>query len=365
MPCAKSNQFSIDLADGIDNLLRRCARVEQGQRLLIIGESGKDTYFDSELCVDLKQAADELGAITTLVYAEPVAEISCAAKSLMQKMVDADAVIFLSRLGDQTRFLTSPGPDRKISCYTVTRRHMGSPFAAIDHERMTQMLHLLESRIRDAAHYRIAAPCGTDLCGEIGRDGTDSPTTKFHVELFPAMTFEPINCRNLSGNLTISRFITSSSTRAYENSALIIESPVAARVKDSVIADLDGDSETVKTIDRQLKRVAELSQGDPYALHSWHTGINPGTFFEGDPLADLERWGTVAYGSPRYTHIHGAGINPGDAAFHIFDATIWMDDAMYWHEGCFVFLDTPEVQSLFTAGERQIINTRYRLNIGI
>ena len=354
-----------ELDAGIDNLLQRCARIRSGQTLLIIGEAGEHTYFDDDLCRMVQQAADAQGIHTTVEYARPGADASSGFPvQLSRKMASADVTLFFSRLGDQTRFTESPGQGKKVMCYTLTKAHLGAPFATLNHHNMTAMQQLLETRIRNASHYQITTRCGTRLTGQILSDNRKNYRTEFHVELFPTMIFPPINCHRLDGKLTISRFITSTSTRAYADSVLMIESPVTARVENSVIVALDGDSDTVRLIDRQLNRAGALTGGDPYVLHSWHTGINPGTFFEGDPLADLEYWGTVAYGSPRYTHLHAAGRAPGDVAYHLIDATIRFDDELLWHHGRFVFLDTPEIQSLFTPEERRIIHSQYRLDIG-
>ena len=78
----------------------------------------------------------------------------------------------------------------------------------------------------------------------------------------------------------VSGFLTSSSTHAYDESVLIIESPVTAHANDSAITALEGDKETVRRIDRHLQHAALLSGGEPYALHSWHTGINRGHFLK-------------------------------------------------------------------------------------
>ncbi len=353
------------LADGIRNLLLRCVRVRPGQRLLLVGEAGEDVYYDAKLCLAVKRVADRLGAVTKVLYAEPVVDGTRVSDQVSREMKLSEAVVFFSRLGDQIRFLPSSVEAKKVMCYTLTEAHLQASFATLDHEKMTQMLQLIESSIHCASHYRIETADGTNLIGEIVADTDSKPTKTFHVDLFPVMIFEPIVCHNLSGDLTISRFITSTSTRAYDDSVLMIDSPVSARVENSTITSLNGDSRTTCRIVQQLERAAQLSGGSPYTLHSWHTGINPGTFFEGNPYDNLEYWGTVAYGSPRYTHLHATGLDPGDVAYHLMDATIRIDDELFWHEGRFVFLDRPEVKSLFTPKERQVMNSHYRLDIGM
>lgn len=354
-----------DLSRGIDNLLQRCVKIGAGETLLLVGETGEDAYYDTDLCMAVKQAADGLGAVVQLEYARPVADGANIPHAVLDKMIKADATVFFSRLGDQTRFTGSPGTGKKVMCYTLTKAHLGSSFATIDHNKMTQMLELLEAHMLTCDSYRIRTRCGTDLVGEIIANKSSEPTREFHLELFPVMIFEPIRCRNLNGSMTISGFITSTSTRAYENSVLKIDAPVKALVKDSMITSFEGDGITEQQVIRQLEKAAELTGGDPYAMHSWHTGINPGTFYEGTPFDNLEKWGTVAYGSPRYTHFHGAGLEPGDAAYSLMDATIEFDGEPIWQDGRFLFLDKPEVRSLLTPPERAVLNSRYRLDIGI
>lgn len=353
------------MTEGIHNLLLRCVRIKTGQRLLLVGEAGDDVYYDAELCLAVKRVADELGAVTEVIYAKPVVDAMSVSDQISREMLLSDVVVFFSRLGDQARFSSSPGEGKKVMCYTLTKAHLSAPFAALDHERMTQMLRLLETSIHSASHYQLETRDGTNLTGEIISSAFSKPSKTFHVELFPVMTFEPIKCNNVSGDLNISRFITSTSTRAYNQSVLMIDSPVRARVENSIITSMDGNNKTTDRINQQLARAAQLSGGDTYVLHSWHSGINPGTFFEGNAFDDLEYWGTVAYGSPRHTHIHAAGVDPGDVAYLLMDATIRIDDELFWQDGRFVFLDRPDVQSLFTSKERQVLNSHYRLDIGM
>ena len=360
-----NDQTSKDLAAGINNLLLRCVGAKTGEKLLLVGEAGKGAYYESDLCLLVKEEASKQGVDARVLYAEPVVDAASVSDQVREEMSSSDAVVFFSRLGDQTRFLPSPGSGKKVMCYTLTKAHLRSPFATVDHQKMTQMLQMLESSIHSASNYQVETPDGTNLSGEIIADGNRKTSTAFHVELFPVMIFEPINCLNLTGNLNISKFITSTSTRAYDDSVLMIETPVNARVENSVITSIDGDRQTVRRIVEQLERAAQLSGGDPYVMHSWHTGINPGTFFEGNPFGNLEYWGTVAYGSPRYTHIHATGLEPGDVAYHLMDATIKFDDEIFWDNGQFLFLERPEVSALFTPEERIVLNARYQLDIGM
>ncbi len=359
------NRNPEDLPDGIDNLLKRCVRADAGSTLLIVGEAGPSSYYDDGLCGAVEQAANSLGIDCRVIYTDPVADATQMPEQVALNMSSADAIVFFSRLGDRIRFVETPGEGKKVMCYTLTDAHMRSSFATIGHDRMTQMLQMLEANIHSSSHYQITTRDGTNLTGEIISDADRGSSKPFHVELFPVVIFEPVNCYGLAGELMISRFITSTSTRAYDGSVLMIESPICAHIKDSAITSMTGDRQMIRRVDHQLTRAAQLSGGDPYVLNSWHAGINPGTFFVGNPFDDVEYWGTVAFGSPRYAHIHAAGVDPGDIAYHLMDATIRFDGEVFWQDGRFLFLDRPEIQSLFTPKERAVLNSGHRLDIGL
>jgi hypothetical protein len=189
-------------------------------------------------------------------------------------------------------------------------------------------------------------------------------TVEFAVELFPVMIFPPVNCYRMDGTLVVQHFVTSTSTRAYDNSTLVLDEPITVTVENSRMVDFSGPQKLVEALTSQLKRAASLTDGDPFLVNSWHTGINPGTFYAQDPYTDLEKWGTVAYGSPRYTHMHVAGNDPGDAAFHLMDLSILLDGELIWDKGRFVFLDQPDVQMLVPADQKKYLNSEIRNNIG-
>lgn len=352
---------------GARNLLLNCAEVEPGQSILLVGEQSESAYFDPALCDDLAQVARKLGVESRVILAEPVADARQFPQSISDAMLAVDKTIFFSRLGDQVRFLETPGNSKKIMCYTLTRKHLGSPFASVSFKTMKKIHDLLTRKIIGSKNYRIESSDGTRLDSEIIHDPQSAKpaVTEFTLELFPVMIFPPVNFCNLNGQILLRDFLLSSSTREYSDSVLILNSPVMARIENSRFVDFEGDTREIEKVKQQFERAAKITGGDAYALNSWHTGINPYTFFDGDPYADLELWGTVTYGSPRYTHIHAAGNDPGDISIQLFDASISFDDELFWDKGKFVFLDRPEVQSLLDSQERELLNSSVIRDIGL
>lgn len=349
---------------GAENLLLNCARARPGQRVLLVGEDGPRTYFQPALCNDVARIATRLGMVPEIVVAAPVADAEHFPDTVWQAMQRADCVIFFSRLGDQVRFSLDGARNRAVMTYTLNQSYLGAPFATTDFKTMKKMHDALLELILEADTYRIQAACGTDLTGPVGRE-CDRAVADFALELFPVMIFPPILSNGMEGTLVIDHFVTSSSTRAYENSTLILDGPIRATVEAAQMTEFDGPRDLVAGLVSHLERAAALTGGDPMRINSWHTGINPGTFFEGNPYDDLEFWGTVAYGSPRFTHFHASGIDPGDAAFSLMDATIRFDDEVVWQDGRFVFLDRSDIQAIIGADQRALLNASVRHSIGL
>lgn len=351
-----------DLRAGAENLLLNCVGARADDRILLVGEAAEAPYFAPELCDAVGAVARTLGMDADIIMAEPVADADHFPDRVRTAMEASDCTIFFSRLGDQVRF--GLGEARAVMTYTLDTGYLADAFAGVDFKATKRLHDHLLSVILGSTHYRISGPCGTDLRGEIDTR-SERAVVDFAVELFPVMIFPPITASGLTGVLVLDHFITSSSTRAYEDSVLRLDTPIRVTVEGSRMVGFDGPVELVARLTRQLERAAALTGGDPFRINSWHTGINPNTYFHGDPYADLERWGTVAYGSPRYTHFHAAGNDPGDVAFHLFDASVAFDGEALWDRGRFCFLDRPEVAAMIGPDQHAMMNASIVRDIGI
>ena len=121
--------MQLDLEHGVRNLLLDCAQARPGENLLLVGEQCARPFFDPELCQEVSRIAANFDLQPRTVLAEPGADAAHFPESVIEAMQTADITIFFSRLGDQVRFVESPGPGRKIMTYTLTLDHLGSEFA--------------------------------------------------------------------------------------------------------------------------------------------------------------------------------------------------------------------------------------------
>ncbi|MEQ8369923.1 MAG: hypothetical protein RIC83_04565, partial [Alphaproteobacteria bacterium] len=345
------------------NLLADCIGLAAGQSLLIVGENGPGRWYDPAVADHLAASARAMGAGATIIMTAITGSAADFPADVTAAMQSADHTLFLSRLGDQIRFCPLPGPGSKTVAYTMTLDYLAG-FGRIPHGLMDAVHDRLVARLATARHVRITCPDGSDLAGDLPASespaapqaGPDAPArlTPFTVANFPVSIFPPLSAAGMSGTMALSRWLTSSSTIAYDGSQYLLEPPLAARIEQGRIAGFDGPAAVCARLTAHFERVGAIVGGDPWRVDSWHTGINPSIFATEPPLDDLERWGTVAFGSPRFTHFHLCGSDPGHIASMLIDATITIDDQVLWRDGRFTFLDTPDIQVLKDQWHRRL-----------
>lgn len=356
-----------DIAAGALNLLRNCVSVKGGERVLIVGEEGPSAYFDSAVCGAVADVARDLGAEPRVVMAPDVEGPEGFPGAVSDAMASVDHTIFFARLGDRVRFCELPGGGTKTMCYTRDLGYLGADFGRVPYGLYAQVLERLMAAMGAASHYRITCPLGSDLQADVAAAGADDDlvSADFTVRLFPIMIFPPVSCASMTGRLALGDWLTSTATHAYDGSLFTVDPGLFALVDGGRIVDLEGPQGQVARVREHFERVGAMVGGDPYAMNSWHTGIYPKTYFCGTASDDIENWGDVVYGSPRFTHFHACGADPGDICISMFDATITFDGEPFWDAGRFSFLDRDDLQQLKSAHPGADAAYDMRWDIGI
>lgn len=334
--------------DGAFNLLNNCVGLRPGQSVLVVGEDHETAFFDPEVCNVVADAAIQAGATATIIMARPTSGPEDFPLSIAEAMQQVDHTIFLSRIGDQVRFCPLPGKSTKTMSYTQKLDYLRADFARVPYGLFASVNEALLRELAGKASCRIVCPNGTDLSGALVpiNAGSKTLTQDFSVRLFPAMITPPLSAAKLSGTLSLGQWLLSTSTHAYNGSLVRVKHRLLAEVGDGNITRFIGDSEEVERIDRHFRHVGSLVSGNPYTVNSWHAGSNPKTFFSGNAGDNIERWSDIVYGSPRYTHFHTCGSDPGDIAISLIDATLSFDGEVFWDAGRLAFLDRPEIRQL-------------------
>ena len=335
------------MAAGARNLLVSCVGLRAGDRLLILREDSRHGYYDAAaLCVAAQ--AEVLGAEVETVVAPLIDGPEDFPENLRAAMERADETIFFSRIGDQLRFRDLPGGGGKTMCYALDAEFLSSRFSTLPHELMEGLWRCLETELDSAREWRITCPLGSDVSGCFeGPPAQDENVEDFTLRLFPVTTFRPVPCATMTGRVAVAHWLMATGTHAYEPFAVTLEEPVFAVVDRGRIRDFQGPPDVVKRVRAHYDMVAAKFDLNRDLVHSWHAGINPQTFYPRPALQDLERWGGVSFGSPRYLHFHTCGdYAPGEIAWSLFDATVRIDGETWWDRGQFTWLERPDNRTL-------------------
>lgn len=358
-PSQSTQSPRVGIQAGADNLLVQCMAVERGDTLLIVTEPPERSCYDPRVAEMVAERSRQLGVRTRILEARFASGPDDVPTDVALAMRSADHTLFLSRLGDQIRFSDEHGAGRKTISYTRDLDYLGSLFGCTPYHLFQDVHDRLLQLIRSARRYSLTSASGTDLTGDVGDDEQRSMVTPFAITCFPAVICPPLRCVNLTGRLVLERFLMSTSVNDYESSVLLLDEPVSLEIERSRIVGFHGPKVLANTVRDHYLRVGERFGGDPMTVNSWHSGIYPATFHSGSWREDVASWAEIAFASPRYTHFHTCGVDPGNVATATFDATVRFDGVTLWDTGRPAFLERPEMQALL--GKHRVSNGAFAL----
>ncbi len=340
-----------ELRAGARNMLVGCIGIEAGQDVLVVREDSRHGYYDDAAGDCVAEEARGLGARVHSIWTPTIEGPGDFPAPLAAAMEHVDHTIFFSRIGDQLRFCDLPGKGTKTMTYALDAGFLGSPFCTVPHGLMEEVLAQFHGELDRVREWRITCPLGTDVAGHCeprpAPDRGDRGDGGFTLVLFPVGIFRPVPCDSMSGRVVVARSLMGTSIHAYEPHVLPLEQPVTVIVEQGRIVDFEGDPGLVSKVRDHYETVASRMGIDRDVVHSWHAGINPKTFYPRPAEENIERWGGIAFASPRTTHFHTCGDSaPGEIAWSVIDATITLDGETFWKEGRFVFLEWPDIRAL-------------------
>jgi len=358
-------QASNDPVEGARNLLIDCADVSAGDRVLLLVEPPGSGHYDDAMGGFISDQARNLGAHPQLLEVALSYELGHVPAAVMEAISQADRTIFLARVGDQLRFQPLPGAGRKVMSYALDFGFLGAPFATQPHGFLAELHRRLTARLAAARTCAMTCPQGTDLTLSLSPLGPVGAPGGFTVATFPVMIVPPLSAAGASGRLVLTQALTSTYIDPYPDSILPLPAPLALILDEGVIVDFEGDSATVEQAKAQFARVGGLFGGSPLRVNSWHAGVNPMTFYPRPALDEIDRWSSLAFGSPRYAHFHMCGPAPGEICGQVFDPTIAFDGDTIWDQGQLAFLDAPDNLDLLASHGVDASAYRVRQDIGV
>ncbi|MEJ0085678.1 MAG: hypothetical protein WDO72_08350 [Pseudomonadota bacterium] len=353
------------IAAGARNLLIAGARVRRGGKLLIVTEPPGTGRYQDNLADPLVAEAERLGAHAEVLVLPLTTGPEDLPAPLQAALEQADHTVFLHRIGDQLRFREVSGGGTKVISYALDDDYLAEDFGRTPVAVFDEVLERILALLRRAKRYTIVCANGSRAIMRVGRARKIS-VKPFSIGNFPTMIIPPISADKLSGRLVLTHALTSTGIHDYPGSELPLPTPVTFHIDNGRIVDISGQTVLAATVDAHLTRVGKLFYGgDRGALFGWHTGINSTTFFRGDALAESDRWSNVAFGSPRYSHFHFCGTEPGEISGAIFDATIAFDDQVVWSNGRLALFSESEIDDIAKRHgvDRRVLTERREIGV--
>lgn len=318
------------LRTGILNMLQHCAGLDAGQSLLILTEPTGSTHYDSKLAPAVAQVARDVGLRVSLQDLPHCPRAMPPPPEVMRDIAHADRALFLTRRGDQLRFNQALAHAAPVMCYALDRAMMASCFGRADHRGFVQLLTCLNIALGQARHIHVTCPLGTDFQGP----GACFPKTggEVTVRRFPLSVFSPVPATAYRGTIAVAGFLTGTGKSRYTPYDLPLSDVLHIGFDGtSMIGFVGPDAHAART---HYENVGAVLGTPARHVHSWHAGIHPGCAYRTPASANVERWGSGAFGNPRVLHFHTCGsVAPGEISLNVIDPTIRLDGVPVWEAG--------------------------------
>lgn len=350
---------------GARSLIEDAVGARAGQSLAIVAEDPRLGIYDAAVPDCVADVAREMGIDVCIIPVGDHAGLDDVPNEVVRALTECDHVLFHARLGDTLRFSDIPGRASKTMSYALDIGILGGPSCTVPHRVMEAIRAAYDVHANRARSWRVTCPLGTDISGTQDVEAVAAGKAEdFTVTRYPVCAPRPLSCDRASGVVAVANWLMASGNRKYADDELMLSEPVMAQIKDGRIIGFDGPGAAVDCVRAHYRRVGDLFGLDPFVVHSWHAGMNPGAFYPIRAKSGIERWGKVAFANPRYLHFHTCGdYAPGEIAWTLFDASAEFDGKPFWKDGIFCFLATDEVRTILDA--HGIAELEVRRDIGI
>ena len=323
-----------NISQGVQNLLFNCAELEAGDKLLLVLERARFGWYKEEVVKAVVKTASLFGIIPKIL--EVNAPENQSLEEVESIISEYDCTIFFARIGDQNRFEKHKIKAKRVMCYARSVEALGSLFGTINHKAMLELKETINSLFLNSKNIEVKCPLGTNLSGKM----LNSSYYTFRdvtVYRFPMLVPMPILASSFSGNVIISKYLTSTGSQAYQPNSLKLSNLLTVKILKGRIDEVVGSNNDVKNFKKHYEFVSKKFGLDKENVHSWHAGIHPGTKHDKSIDLNPDQWSNTIFGSPRYLHFHTCGIvPPGEICWMIQDPTIKLDSKVLWNKGALI-----------------------------
>ena len=349
---------------GAQNLLVEAMEVSSGDSIVIVTEDVEAGVYDSLATKCIEQEARRMGLEVDVITVSAKANLEDLPNPVISKMMNVDAVLFQSGLGDRLRFSKIEGMPNVTVSYALDVGVLGGHACTVSHQFLRSIQRVYEQKTSKAKEWHVTCPLGTDIRGTQIDDATGtSEAPDFTVTRFPLCAPRPVSCSTANGVVAVARCLISTSNHLYDDDVVMLDEPLMVTLEAGQIVDVQGNRQSREKFLNHYQRVGSLfSMKNPMQINSWHAGMNPGLYYPYDAELNPDRWGKVVFANPRFLHFHTCGdADPGEISWSLIDASASFDDEFYWQDGQFRFLEHPECKALMPDGN----NLKVFTDIGV
>lgn len=317
---------------GAKSLIFDAIGAQAGDLLAIVAENPIYGIYDAMVPVCIADVAKELGITTRIIHVGDHAGLDEIPAEVVEALAFSDHVLFHARLGDTLRFSEISSRASVTMNYALDLSVLGVASCTVPHRVMEAIRSAYDAKADTAEYWSITCPLGSNISGTQDTDKIRRGEAEdFTVKRYPVCAPRPISCDTASGIVALKGWLMATGNRKYDNDEIMLPKVVLAEVANGRIIDFTGPPDLVDSVSAQYKRVGEYFSMDPWVVHSWHAGINPGCRYPVKAEVNLERWGKVAFANPRYLHFHTCGFYaPGEIAWSLFDTNVFLEDKPFW-----------------------------------
>lgn len=326
-----AKQLQGKMCAGSWNLLHNCADLQPDGKLLLICEDPALGWYDQKVIDTIERAARKFGIAPTIVLVgEPT---NHAVSAVTDAIAEHDCVIYLARLGDQSRFDEIAPGKKSVMCYVRDGSMLASPFCQTTYQAMKSFKDAIDDILLGAKTITLTCPLGTNLTGSVSTNG-EPKKSDVSVFRFPLGVPQPLSASHFSGRVAISRFLTPTGSRVYKPASVTLSKLLFANIKNGRIDGFEGDTKEVEIVRAHYDKVAEEFGIERDIVHSWHAGIHPACAYMANAAENPDRWSNTAFGNPRIVHFHSCGdYAPAEICWIVVDQTIVVDGTVLWDHG--------------------------------
>ncbi len=326
-----TKKLQTQMCAGTWNLLHNCANLQPDEKLLLVCEDPMLGWYDQKVADIIASAIKEFGPTPTIFK---VGEPSNKAVAGLSDAIEAhDCIIYLARLGDQSRFDEIAAGKRSVMCYIRDADMLASPFCQATYQAIKALKSAIDKVLLSAKTIKITCPNGTDLIG-MTKAGNRMEKRDVSVFRFPLGVPQPITAAHFSGQVALSRYLTPTGSMVYEPASVPLSKTTIAHIANGRITGFDGEKNDVAVIQAHYKDISDQFGIDRNIVHSWHAGIHPACVYTANAADNPDRWSNTVFGNPRILHFHTCGdYAPAEISWIIIDQTVTIDGCPLWKHG--------------------------------